>query len=55
MNCKDPKMIIEYIKKAINENLSTSKQSEIWIKDFLFKSDGLASERIVEKIKNILK
>ena len=53
--CKDPSKIISSIHQAISSNPATEEKVNDFINDFLFKTDGLAYERMGKAIIKIAK
>lgn len=52
--CKDPTSIVSIIKKIKDNNIASNKRDE-FVKDYLYKDDGLASERLCDAIMGLLK
>ena len=55
VECKDPLQLFTLIQQVLSSNPISEKKREKFIDDFLFKSDGLASERVCDLILKIVK
>jgi len=53
VECTDPSKLIESIEKALH-NSEYEKKRDDFIREFLFKADGHASERICDAILKLL-
>lgn len=53
--CKNPETIISTIKQVYSSNPATSEKIDEFIREFMYKADGHASERICDIILNCLK
>ena len=52
--CTDPSKIISSIHQAISSNPATKEKVDNFVSDFLFKTDGLAYERMGKAIIKIV-
>ncbi len=55
LECKDPNSLIEIIHKSLSDNILYDQKRDDYIKNFFYKPDGLASERICDSIMKIVK
>jgi len=55
VECRNPSFIFKAIQQALVSNPVTKKKREEFIQKFLYKGDGLSSERICDDIFNLLK
>ena len=55
MRCTEPPKIISSIHKAISVNHTTDKKINDFVSDYMYKTDGLAYERVGKAIIEIIK
>ena len=55
MRCTEPSKIISFIHKAISVNHTTDKKINDFVSDYMYKTDGLAYERVGKAIIEIIK
>ena len=55
LKCTDPSQIFNSILTVLKLNPATNEKREKFIRDYLYKSDGKASERIFNKMITLLK
>ena len=54
LECKEPAEIISSIRKVISSNPASNEKVEEFVREFLYKSDGHASERISDAIMTLV-
>jgi hypothetical protein len=55
LECKNPLNLVSLITNSITSNLATEKKVSDYTKEYLYKSDGLASERLCTVIEKLIK